>query len=197
MTEVKLSKLFKGNHYNVNNDFSFNIVKQENYNINRIEHVKNICTKKIVFWTVNNQLHHELDVPSFEFSNGIAVIYCKNGKIHRDNKPAVFMYKGSNGSYKNLTWYQNGVIEREGDLPASIYHKDDYKEECWYKNGVLHRDNDLPAVIDKNKKEWYQNGKKHRLNGAAFQSDYIKKYYINNKELTKEKFEKTIIIINF
>ena len=54
-------------------------------------------------------------------------------------------------------YYKNGLLHREGDLPAVVcYNKYGETDLKWYKNGLLHREEDLPAVTSKNgAKKWY------------------------------------------
>ena len=55
----------------------------------------------------------------------------------------------------NTEYYKNGVLHRDGDLPAVISARGDLE---YYKNGRRHRDNG-PAVIRKNGVcSWYKNG---------------------------------------
>ena len=81
------------------------------------------------------------------------------GKLHREDGPAV---EYSNGS---KCWYKNGDLHRE-DGPA-ILHTNGCKE--WCKNGTLHRE-DGPAIEDANgDKYWYLEGKmleEHEFNKA-------------------------------
>ena len=52
-------------------------------------------------------------------------------------------------------YYKNGVLHRDGDLPAVISARGDLE---YWKNGKRHRDNG-PAVIRKNGVcSWYKNG---------------------------------------
>ena len=68
----------------------------------------------------------------------------KNGKLHRDNGPAV--------KFANKP-------DRNGLLPI--------RSEIWYKNGKKHRD-DGPAVKFVDGTEfWYNEGQQHRDNGPA------------------------------
>lgn len=84
------------------------------------------------------------------------MIWLKNGKIHRDNGPA--MYKIDGG----FVWYQNGKIHRN-DGPA-IIHIDGRME--WVQYGLRHRDNG-PAIETYDMLEWYQYGILHNLYGPA------------------------------
>jgi hypothetical protein len=60
-------------------------------------------------------------------------------------------------------WYKNGVLHRNGDLPAVIYPSGTTE---WFKNGVKHRDNGMPAIIWGNgNMEWYVNGRLERDGG--------------------------------
>ena len=73
----------------------------------------------------------------------------KNGKLHRDDGPAI---EHANGT---KLWWINGKLHRD-DGPA-IEYADGTKS--WYKNGQFHRD-DGPAVEYANgNKEWWINGK--------------------------------------
>ena len=48
------------------------------------------------------------------------------------------------------------------------YAKEYWGNTEYYKNGVLHRDGDLPAVISaRGDLEYYKNGKRHRDNGVC------------------------------
>ena len=59
---------------------------------------------------------------------------------------------------------ENGELHSYDDLPANVY----WGNFEWYKNGLLHRDGDLPAYISaRGDLEYYQNGKRHRDNGPA------------------------------
>ena len=72
-----------------------------------------------------------------------------NGKLHREDGPAIEGYSG------NKEWYFNGQLHREGG-PAIEYTNGD-KE--WYLKGKLHRE-DGPAIeYDDGDKEWWLNGK--------------------------------------
>jgi protein associated with RNAse G/E len=60
------------------------------------------------------------------------------------------------------SWYnEDGLLHREDDKPAIIYHNGD---KCWCRNGKLHRDGDKPAeVLNTIKvKTWYRDGQRHR-----------------------------------
>ena len=55
----------------------------------------------------------------------------------------------------NTEYYKNGVLHRDGDLPAVITARGDLE---YWKNGRRHRDNG-PAVIRKDGVcSWYKNG---------------------------------------
>ncbi len=79
------------------------------------------------------------------------VCYIKNGKMHRDDGPAVEYADGTK------RWYKNGKRHRE-DGPAVEYADGD---KFWYKNGKRHRE-DGPAVEWANgDKSWYINGEEY------------------------------------
>jgi len=82
---------------------------------------------------------------------GGGVAFVKNGKVHRENGPAI---EQSNG---DKFWYINGKLHREGG-PASEY-QNGYKE--WWINGKRHRE-DGPAIIYSNgNKFWYVEGTRY------------------------------------
>jgi hypothetical protein len=115
------------------------------------------------------------DVEIKEVRNGCTY---KNGSLHSFNdQPAV-----SNNEMQG--WYKDGLLHREGDLPALIEHSfstvtsyyingklhrdgdmpavEGFEFSQWFRNGLLHRDGDLPAVVDNFQYEWWVNGKRHR-----------------------------------
>ena len=82
-----------------------------------------------------------------EYANG-SIHWFFNGRLHRENGPAVERWGG------DKHWYLNGDLHRE-DGPAMEY-ADGNKH--WYLNGDLHRE-DGPAIEWVNgRKEWYLNG---------------------------------------
>lgn len=113
------------------------------------------------------------------------------GKIHRDDKPAVIEYD-ENGNILVKIWYQNGLKHRNNNKPALVeYDKENNKiTKMWYQHGKLHRDNDEPAYIKGDPKsspvykQWYMNGKLHRENDepASYQITKIKIYMLWYKD---------------
>ncbi len=75
------------------------------------------------FWYLNGKIHRE-DGPAVEYSSGTKFWYL-NGKKHREDGPAVEYIDGGE------SWYLNGERHRE-DGPA-VELADGYKE--WYLNG--------------------------------------------------------------
>lgn len=74
-----------------------------------------------------------------------------NGKLHRENGPAVITEKGDE------FWYIDDKLHREDDQPAMIF-KNGRKE--WYNHGKLHRESG-PAVVSHNgDQEFWINGEK-------------------------------------
>ena len=76
------------------------------------------------------------------------VIYYENGKIHRDDGPAII------GPDKEI-WYKNGMIHRN-HAPAVIYSDG---SKYWHQNGKLHKDIGPAVIIPNGKKEYWKNGK--------------------------------------
>lgn len=75
--------------------------------------------------------------------------YYKDGRLHRDDGPAVIC--GNGISY----WYRNGKMHRDGG-PAADWGDGDHS---WYRNGVYHRE-DGPAVDWNGEQKWYIDGVK-------------------------------------
>jgi antitoxin component YwqK of YwqJK toxin-antitoxin module len=103
------------------------------------------------------------------------ITYKLNGKLHREDGPAVIYGSG------RQVWYQNGKLHRD-DGPAIIYVS---RLQEWYQNGKLHRD-DGPAYINGDCQEWYQNGKMHRLDGPAIIYGSGRQDWYQNGKLHRE-----------
>jgi antitoxin component YwqK of YwqJK toxin-antitoxin module len=128
-----------------------------------------------------------------------------------------------NGNVESKEYYKNGVLHRDGDLPAVInYRKNgivNYKH--YYDDGKLNRDGDLPAVLTYHPEGtlayegYYKNWLMHRDGGLPSGITYTidgqishKIYYINGKcmsdEIVKEfetfkslySYDPTIILLN-
>ena len=87
--------------------------------------------------------------------------------------------------YGTRSWYLNGKLHRENDLPA-IESTDG--DKFWYINGKYHREDGLPAVeYADGDKFWYLNGLLHRENGPAVEiiDDGITEYWINAVHITQ------------
>lgn len=113
-----------------------------------------------------------------------SIFYYNNGRLHRDDGPAV---EQANGVH---LWIQNGLIQNIEYTPAfktaceitpsdslvtdSLtneikYIKIVYGEKYYYKDSsltIIHR-NDGPAYTGKDGEMWYINGKIHRTDGPA------------------------------
>ena len=56
---------------------------------------------------------------------------------------------------KDIWYYKNNEIHRDGDIPALIWKSG---ARAWYKNGQCHRDNDKPSTIfPDGRMFWYEN----------------------------------------
>lgn len=98
-----------------------------------------------------------------------------NGKLHREDGPAIEDTGGSN------FWFQNGKRHRE-DGPAVEW---DDGTKKWYLNGKLHRE-DGPALE-------YADGTKHWfLNGEEYTKEEFKKKTAPVKEYTVADLEKLL-----
>ena len=77
-----------------------------------------------VIWRSDKDLHHRVDGPAIEDSNGDKR-WCLNGYMHREDGPAI---ENTNGDKR---WYLNGLLHRV-DGPA-IEHANGNKD--WFLNG--------------------------------------------------------------
>ena len=131
----------------------------------------------------NGKLHRE-DGPAIEYADGYKAWYL-NGNLHRTDGPAVEYATGTK------FWYLNGVLHRT-DGPAIEYNNGD---KLWYINGKLHREG-APAVEHADGGTlWYLNSNLHREDGPAWvipvgQPGAGVRYFIDGWELTKDNFEK-------
>ncbi len=99
-----------------------------------------------IAWTLNGKIHRE-DGPAVEYAGGRREWWI-NGNHHREDGPAI---EYANGDKR---WYQNGRPHRE-DGPAIEYTNG---SKYWYKNGIPHREDGPAAEYENGTKEWYVNG---------------------------------------
>jgi hypothetical protein len=111
-----------------------------------------------LYWTCRST-HAELDKSGWNIYKNICLHHHDPHSI--DDLPVL--------NYGKQTWYNEGNIHRDGDLPAIIRPGGNQE---WYKKGRLHRDGDLPAImLADGDQEWYTEGKLHRdgdLPGAIY-----------------------------
>ena len=113
------------------------------------ELVKHTCEDGRIYWSLDDTLQ----------------------SLHRDEGPAIIYPNG------NLSWYQNGVLHREG-APACT---GDFGE-MWYLNGEPHRD-DGPAFTVHGNRDWYKHGERHREDGPAVDMACgHKEWWVNGKQ---------------
>jgi len=89
----------------------------------------------------------------------------------------------------HIEWRLNGKKHRE-DGPAI---KLSNGTKSWFINGNRHRE-DGPAIeYADGATSWYKNGKLHREDGPATEhADGSKFWFLDNKDYTKEEFDKEI-----
>jgi hypothetical protein len=138
-----------------------------------------VKTSQGIEWYKDGKLHRE-DGPAVEWADGDKVWY-KNGQLHREDGPAV---EDPNGVKE---WWLNGRRHRRGG-PA-VEWEDGSKE--WWINGERHREGG-PAVERKTgTKEWWVNGQRHREDGPAIETAKGKKeWWLNGRQRSQEQFEK-------
>ena len=108
------------------------------------------------------------------------VFHYRDGKLHREDGPAVEYADGSKH------WMMNGELHRE-DGPAAEMHNG--TKQYWL-NGKMHR-YDGPAVeCADGSKHWMLNGFHHREDGPAFEGATGEtQWFLNDIELTEEEFK--------
>jgi hypothetical protein len=104
-----------------------------------------------------------------QFFGGDCRNYYQDGKLHRDDGPAIESFDG-----KVNVWYVDGKRHRD-DGPAFIGNQ----RKAWYKHGKMHRE-DGPAYM--------------YLFPAALDG-HLDKYYLEGKELTKEEWERKTSLV--
>lgn len=111
-------------------------------------------------WKLDHYIHRDDDGPAMqEFIKGdpkaTRDYWYKLGKQHRDTEPAVI-------SSWQTSWYQNGLLHRDGGLPATV--DADGKGVHWAVHGKSHREGDLPA-IDGYYQQWFLDGQYYERPG--------------------------------
>jgi len=89
---------------------------------------------------------------------------------------------------EDKSWEVDGKLHRD-DGPAYIA-ADGY--QAWYQYGVLHRVGGPAAIFPNGGKVWWFNNKVHRENGPAVEMNGLHKWFLDNKEYSKEAFEQEI-----
>jgi hypothetical protein len=74
-------------------------------------------------------------------------LWYKDGRLHREDGPALTLFRVQDNTVEYYAWYRHGELHRENE-PARIFISDKGKiyEKQWYNNGELHRE-DGPAII--------------------------------------------------
>lgn len=102
-----------------------------------------------------------------------------NGKLHREDQPAVIYASGT------TKWYYEGNLHRTNGPAVERING----QQEWWQDGLRHR-LDGPAVIVPGAfQHWYKRGNRHRLDGPASEwsnGDY--RYYIDGIQLTEKQF---------
>ena len=147
--------------------------------------VKNIQVKQRA--TIS-QLYPHRAGPSKNIKFGGNSVYNRRPPIHvlkknkRKGNAKIHVEKAVHDPKSNeKRWYKEVLHNIKG--PALIMEDG---SEFWYKEGVIHRNGDVPAVTTKVGKYWYKNGKYHRENGPAIVYNNGKKEYYLNGVRAKE-----------
>jgi len=144
------------------------------------DYVRNEIPENIANDPKINELLNNVEVITDELNNKKWYL---NGKLHRENGPAIEWQNG------DKIWYINGRRHRE-DGPAVEY---DNGDKVWYVNGKRHREGGPAVEYSNGGKVWYVNGKRHRMDGPAVESvDGHKSWWINGNKLTEKEFKEAI-----
>jgi len=106
-----------------------------------------------------------------EYSNG-GKAWIKEGKLHRENGPAIIYPDGEKH------WYKEGKYHRL-DGPAVEYADG---SKFWFKEGKYHRLNGPAVEYPSGEKHWFKEGKYHRLDGPAVEYSSGRKYWYKEGE---------------
>lgn len=142
-----------------------------------IYRAKTIKALTIIKTYAGNDLEDNWEFPGFPYNehptisqNMTKIIkYTVNGKLHRDDGPAISIY---GNELLCAAWFRNNLTHRDGApavyVPSIIFPDYLFKGSTyWFKNGKLHRD-EGPAIESEDSIGWYQNGELHRDDGPAF-----------------------------
>jgi hypothetical protein len=102
----------------------------------------------------------------------------ERGLIHRDNGPAVLIYRPEQTSPFGEAWYKDGQIHRDGAAAMRLEHHPGRVDMRWYQSGDLHRDTGPARIVQEDTtsgpmitmEHWSRRGEDHRLGGPAFQA---------------------------
>jgi hypothetical protein len=134
-----------------------------------------------LWWPVSSELRASyIDGSHTEKHSDGTLEWQKNGLLHRDGDLPAFISSGG-----TLGWYKNGKFHRDGDKPAWIWPNGTLQ---WWKNAKVHRDGDKPAGIGADGTlAWWKNDKLHRTTGpAVITPNNEHEYWINGVNITKE-----------
>ena len=146
-----------------------NLIRNDAKNIQSKE--RKIQFKDKVIWLKNGKLHRE-DGPAIEKADGTKE-WRIHGKLHREGGPAIKIP----GEYE--AWQIHGELHR-GDGPAFEKVNGD---KSWYLYGKLHRKKGPAVEKADGSKHWYLNGIRHREDGpASIDSDGNKFWHINGRQ---------------
>lgn len=96
------------------------------------------------------------------------------GKLHRDEGPAVIIVSAETGKVISEKWFRHGLLHRDGDQPAlTELHTSGATEFIWAKEGLVHRENRPARVVREPDgssnwvEQWRLRGEFHRVGGPA------------------------------
>ena len=157
--------------------YNMKLIKKETYlheNSTKYNYYRQVLSNKECFkvekYYIDNLLHREDDLPAEIVGDGQMLRWCKRGKAHRDNGPAILYNNGKNA----IMWCKDGEHHRNPDHSGPAFYRkiEDHNSIQvvieWFVNGKLHRTNGHPAKIRQLQKNgittterfYYENGVK-------------------------------------
>lgn len=83
----------------------------------------------------------------------------------------------------------------KGHYKPSEIRNNKFGDKTWFENGLVHREGGLPAVIYADgSKDWIEHGEFHNVSGPArtFAKDGGKAWFIRGEQLTEAQFNERV-----
>lgn len=173
---------------------AYTSLKNESYFLERKEAIENSDLYAGKYYYNKFGYLHNINGPAITTNNGTN-IYLVNGKIHREDGPAI-MFKDPEKDLQVHIYYRNNILHREYG-PAKVVHQDGqlYKSS-YYINGKLHRENSPAIEWTDGQYMYYVDGKRHCEDGPAVRlktpgkpGKFTEEYWINDEKISYLTFK--------